>query len=967
MDALLVKIFATALVLSQVNTTPEKLSTQFDRNADQSKVVSLLRDGCAHMRKVLEIEDLNLDDLIATALQDPDSIAGGTAAFRGIKFTDLQNAYKTFCTNERVPDWGFDAGAVIDFYDKTMADLPDPMRLKGLKLPGATVMLDRKGGRFREVYDTDQRRISVPLSDIPDYVRKAFVSAEDKRFYEHAGIDERGLIRAVLADMGGNGHPQGASTITQQVVKNLLVGDEVSYDRKIREIILTSQVEHVLSKDEILELYLNTIYLGRNSWGVEMAARSYFGKSARDLTLAEAAMLAGLSKGPSYFSPDRYPDRMRERRAYVLRRMQEDGAITAEEAKQAQQATPSLIAYERPQRDFAFAFADQVIREARTLATANDVTAKTYTIRTTIDVPMQRGVEEALQEGLSRYERDAGRVRFQGPEANLGAVIARIEGDTNAAEAKGDAKAIDRRPAWQRALAEARLPLYDVHWTPAVMMDAGGNARRSSQLQVGLADGRIVPLSGDLAPVRGRLKADDVILVHVSEGRSRASTRAELRVRPEVQGAAVVLENKTGRILAMIGGFSYPLSQLNRVTQAQRQPGSAIKPLSYLAALENGLQPNTLIRDEPITFPPIGGRGDSWSPKNYEGGGSGIVTLRQALENSRNLATVHLLEGGIGTKPEQSLDRLCELALQLSIYRDCVHFYPFMLGAEPVRPIDLAAFYAAIAEEGARATPHTVEAIEQDGTLYRREAPQPAPVTAADRAAFYQLRSMLQGVVKRGTAHALAPISPYVAGKTGTTEDQNDAWFVGFTNDITIAVWVGYDNAGDSHRTLGDGATGAAVAAPIFQSIVEAAWNDGFPKSPLAPPSAEAMSQLSCKSADPDSGNSRRGSYGECLRIDAKGRPIDARYRLVSRERSYARGTPDNAKPRHVAPATNEAGRTTDANSSFGYGNQFGSWSHDTSGWGWHQPQPERQTPPHGVWSAPTSTRGYESGRDFRR
>jgi len=633
MDTLLAKIFATALTLSQVTNTPDAVRTKFDRIADKDTVVSLLRNECTHMRKVFEIEDLNLDDLIATVLEDPDSIAGGGVAFRGIKFADLQSAYRKFCTDEPVPDWDFDAASVIDFYNKAVADLPDPNRLKGIELPGATVMLDRKGGRFKEVAQTEQRRISIPLSEIPLHVQKAFVAAEDKRFYEHAGIDERGLIRAAVADLGQSGRPQGASTITQQVVKNLLVGDEVSYERKIREIILTTQVERLLGKDEILALYLNTIYLGRESWGIEMAARSYFGKSARDLTLAEGALLAGLPKGPSYFSPDRYPDRMRERRAYVLTRMAEDGAISAEEAAAAQKATPELIPYEKPQRDFGFYFADQAVREARTLAASNGVTPSSYTIDTTIDVPMQRGVEEALQEGLWRYERDAGRVRFQGAEANLAAAIARLEGAPRATDPKSasGSKTADHRPAWQRALAQARLPLYDVHWTPAVLLPTENPKRRSERLEVGLPDGRIMPLSGDLGAIRGRVKPYDVVLVHVSESKSRSAARAELRVRPQVQGAAVVIENATGRILAMTGGFSYPLSQLNRVTQAQRQPGSAIKPLSYLAALQNGLEPDTLIHDMPITLAPISGRRgeESWSPKNYEGGGSGIVTLRQ--------------------------------------------------------------------------------------------------------------------------------------------------------------------------------------------------------------------------------------------------------------------------------------------------------------------------------------------------
>jgi membrane carboxypeptidase/penicillin-binding protein len=408
----------------------------------------------------------------------------------------------------------------------------------------------------------------------------------------------------------------------------------------------------------------------------------------------------------------------------------------------------------------------------------------------------------------------------------------------------------------------------------------------------------------------------------------------------------VVLENATGRILAMTGGFSYPLSQLNRATQAQRQPGSAIKPLSYLAALENGLQPNTLIRDEPITFPPVGGGRieDSWSPKNYEGGSRGILTLRQALENSRNLATVHLLNGGIEAKPERSLDRLCALALELSIYRDCVRYYPFVLGAQPVRPIDLAAFYAAIANEGVRPTPHAVESIEQDGVSYEREAPPPVSPNAADRAAFYQLKTMLQGVVRRGTARAMAPLAPYVAGKTGTTEDENDTWFVGFTNEITVAVWVGYDNASDTHRTLGGGATGASVAVPIFESIVDAAWKLGMSKTALAPPSAEAKRELACNSFDPESSKSRRQGSGECLRLDEKGRAMDARYRLVSRDSIYVKRSPDDE-------GSGDWGHWREPGAyALGSGGHSGGWSRDWFG-GWRRDdQPGWQSQPRGFW-----------------
>jgi penicillin-binding protein 1A len=851
---------------------------------------------------------------------------------------------------------------VIDFYNKTLAGLPDPARLKGLELPGATVMLDGKGGRFREVFDADQRRISVPLSEIPPEVQKAFVAAEDKRFSLRSGggqalLSARRHRRARVDSCRGRKY--GAAWAA---AGRLLVGDEVSYDRKMREIVLTFRLERVLNKDEILELYLNTIYLGRSSWGVEMAARSYFGKSVKDLDLSEAAMLAGLPKGPSYFSPDRYPDRIRERRAYVLGRMQEDGAITAEAAAAARDKMPMLIAFEKPQRDFGFHFADQATREARTLAATNGVTSKSYTILTTIDVPLQRSVEEALQEGLSRYERDTGRVRFLGPEANLDAAIARMESapkaETKTTDSKAaDSKAADKRPAWQRALANARLPLYDVHWVPAVVLETQSGKR--DVLQVGLADGRMLPLAGATGAIARTIKLHDVVLVRVIESKGKSGGRAELRVRPEVQGTAIVLDNKTGRILAMAGGFSYPLSQLNRATQAQRQPGSAIKPLSYLAARENGLQPNTLIRDEPITLPPVGGgHAEGWSPKNYEGGGSGIVTLRQALENSRNLATVHLLDGGIAAKPEQSLDRLCALAQELSIYRDCVRFYPFVLGVQPVRPIDLAAFYAAIANEGVRPVPHAVDAIEQNGVTYGRTAPPPASPSADDRAAFYQLKTMMQGVLQRGTARVLAPLAPYAAGKTGTTEDENDTWFVGFTNQITAAVWVGYDNAGDTHRTLGEGATGASVAAPIFGSIVEAAWNHGMSKTALALPSAGAKSALACNS-DSDTGRSRRLGGGECLRLDPKGRAMDARYRLVSRDSAsreiYARRAP--ADERSGGWGWREPGGYAGNSAAGGYGAYGNSgssagWSRDGAG-GWHRdaqsgwPQPQRG----GFWS----------------
>jgi penicillin-binding protein 1A len=925
MDPLLVKIFATALTFSQVATAPDAVRIQFDPVRDNPQVVSLLRAGCAQMRKAFDVEDLNIDDLIATAMDDPEAIAGGNAAFKGINIRDLHTAYRQFCKNETVAGSPVDIGAVIDFYNKTLADLPDHTRLKGLKLPGATLVMDGKGQRFAEIFEPDQRRVWVALDEVPAHVRNAFVAAEDKRFFEHKGIDERALIRAFIGNLAQSGRPQGGSTITQQVIKNLLVGEDVTYERKMREMVLASRVENTLTKAEILELYLNSTYLGRGSWGIEMAARSYFGKSAKALTLREGALLAALTKGPNYYNPDRHPARVQERLAYVLGRMQEDGAITADEAKPSQNAMPAMVAYERVRRDSGFHFTDHLAREAKTVAGLDALTADSYTVRSTIQPELQRATEAALQEGLARFEIESGRVQFQAAEANLADVVRRLEAErkpagksvpaeapelailqppparagqksapSKSAQKSAPERAAPRsppeKPVWQTALEGVRLPLYDVHWSAAVVLDRSGKAGEG--LRVGLADGRVLPLSVARASIHRALRSYDVVFVHVTDPKGK-SPRAELRVRPLVQGAALALENKTGRILAMAGGFSYPLSQLNRVTQSQRQPGSALKPLTYLAALQAGLQPNTLVRDEEITLPPMGGDRrardqDYWTPKNYDGGSAGVVTLRRALENSKNLATVNLLEGGIDSDPERSFNRICGLALEAQIYRDCVRYYPFVLGAQPVRPIDLAAFYASITNEGVRPSPYAIDSIEHQGKTVYRHVPRGSANagSAESRAAFYQLKTMLQGVLQRGTARAIGALAPYVAGKTGTTDGENDAWFVGFTNDVTVAVWVGYDNADGRRRTLGSGQTGASVAIPIFEPIIQAVWVHHAPKTALNPPSPEAQRLLVARPIDLSSGDAVGNGGGrgfvEYFRRDRSGEAVDTQFRLVS-------------------------------------------------------------------------------------
>jgi membrane carboxypeptidase/penicillin-binding protein len=893
-------MFATALAMSQVTAQDHRIKTEFDATLDQPAVAQILRDGCAHMRKAFDIEDVNLDDLISTAMEDPQAMAGEVKAFKGVEFNDLFTAYREFCKNEKVENSPVDLSEVIAFYNKALADLPDDAKLKDVKPAGAYAVMDGKGERYAEVFEAEQRRIFVPLSEIPDYVQKAFVAAEDKRFFQHHGVDERGIIRAFITNIAEPGRPQGGSTITQQVAKNLLVGDDVTYERKMREMIVASRLEDIYSKQQILELYLNAIYLGRGSWGIEMAARSYFGKSAKDLTLAEAAMLAGITKGPNYYNPERHPDRAQERKSYVLGRMQAENFISAEQVREATDATPQLAAYERTRRDSGFQFLDQVAREAKSL-NIDVLHSPGLSIKSTIRPDLQRATELALQEGLARYEAMTGRARFTGPEANLSEAVAKI----GPVAAGGE-------PAWQQALESARLPLYDVHWTPVVVL--GG---RKNGIQVGLADGRMLPLHG-AGGVARRLQTYDVVYARVSEHGKVA--RADLRIRPTVQGAAIVLDNNTGAILAMSGGFSYPLSQLNRATQSQRQPGSTLKPFSYLAALKKGVQPNTVVRDMPITLPPIyngpignsdGSRltimadptdKDFWSPKNYAGGGGGVSTLRRALENSKNLVTANLLDGVIDYPPEDSLQRVCELTQEAQVYKDCVRYYPFVLGAQPARLVDMAAFYAAIATEGARPPPHVIESVVQNGHAVYKANTSPVWLGSADRVAFYQLKTMLQGVVARGTANAIKSLSPYVGGKTGTSDNENDAWFIGFSNDVTVGVWVGYDNADGHRRTLGGGMTGAKVAIPVFEPIMQAVWADYAPKTPLSGPSLVAGRQMvnvpiELYSGDPVPSRTP-GAFVEHIRKDASGEIADTQYQFVSREeagslRNYANGGGD--------------------------------------------------------------------------
>ena len=501
METLLVKMFAIVLALSQVAITPDAVRTQFDRTRDQAQVVGLLQAGCTHMRKAFDIEDINLDELITTALDDPQALTGEIKAFRGLNFGDLHTAYREFCKKEQMPKPAVDLGDVIDFYNKAAANLPDHNKLRGLKLPGASIVLDGKGHRFAEVFEENQRRVWVGLADIPELVRNAFIAAEDKRFYEHKGVDERGLIRAFIANLAGSRRPQGGSTITQQVVKNLLVGDDLSYERKVREMIVASRLEQALSKDEILELYLNFVFLGRGAWGIEMAAQSYFGKSATELTLEEGAMLAGLTKGPNYYSPTVIRAAPEERLAYVLNRMQEDGAIGPGQASRKLPERPAFVAY-KPRRDFGFHFSDQIAREAKAAAGIYGAFHHQHAIAA------RAGGGAAGRSVALRAQRRTGLVSIA--EGNLGAAIRRIEAKRQATD-----KTRPGSRRWRACDCRSTTCIGWRRWCSKSRTAAG--CARASRLER-----RSHPaLSIDNGTAQKKLALHDVVFVRVTEGKSR--------------------------------------------------------------------------------------------------------------------------------------------------------------------------------------------------------------------------------------------------------------------------------------------------------------------------------------------------------------------------------------------------------------------------------------------------------------
>jgi penicillin-binding protein 1A len=704
--------------------------------------------------------------------------------------------------------------------------LPEYSQLEDYEPPVVT-RVHGGDGRLLAEYATE-RRVFVPIDAMPKRVIKAFLSAEDKNFYSHPGVDFISLASAMVDNIrnyGTNRRPRGASTITQQVAKNFLLTNEISIERKAKEAILAFRIERTLTKDRILELYLNEIYLGFGSYGVAAAALNYFDKSLDELTIAEVAYLAALPKAPNNYHPIRRLDAAISRRNWVIEQMARNGFIAAAQAEQAQ-AEPLKVKPPSATEFVAAAyFTEEVRRELMERFGEKGVYGGGLSVRTTVDPRLQRIADDALRSGLMGYDRRHG---WRGP-------VHRIPVVAGWGDALGDLE----KPAgmlanWKMAVVlvverqVARigfpdgtlgtLPLAELRWARA--------------WQENQSLGPSVKTAGDV------LAKGDVILVEPvvenDEGEKYPSGSFALRQIPDVGGAIVALDPHTGRVLAMSGGWDYEMSEFNRATQASRQPGSAFKPFVYLAALDNGFTPATRILDAPFVIDQGAGLG-KWKPANYTKEFYGPSAMRLGIEKSRNLMTVRLAQT-IG------MDKVTEYARRFGVVESMPPHRSMALGAGETTLLKLTTGYAMLVNGGKRITPSLIDRVQdRNGRTVFRHDDRPcegcttshwenAPVPevpdlrdqVADPTSAYQMVEMLEGVVQRGTGRRIAELGRPLAGKTGTTNDNVDTWFIGFSPDLVVGAFVGFDTP----RTLGRSDTGSNVAAPLFKSFMADALKD---------------------------------------------------------------------------------------------------------------------------------------------
>ncbi|MCF8470410.1 MAG: penicillin-binding protein 1A [Parvibaculum sp.] len=749
-------------------------------------------------------------------------------------------------------------------------DLPDYTRLANYEPPVMTRVHAGDGELIGEF--ARERRLYVPISAIPPRVVAAFLSAEDKNFYSHGGVDAMGIMRAVydnIINVLRDRRLVGASTITQQVAKNFLLSSDVTLDRKLREALIAIRLEHAFSKDQILELYLNEIYLGVGSYGVAAAALNYFDKSLDELTVAEAAYLASLPKGPNNYHPYRFHDRAVARRDWVISRMEEERYITQYEAAEAR-STPldvTLRARGVQIRDASY-FVEQVRRELLQKYGEQKLYEGGLSVRTTIDTHLQKIVAAELHDGLVAYDRRHGW--------------------------RGAVKKLEEGENWQDALAAMEVPSDLEPWTLATVLavaptevtigirplrEPGGTfAEEIVKGKIPLAEMtwarptvNKIYLGPEVKSPRDVVSVGDVVWVspQYKDAKNRNGEKTPdhyaLEQIPAVNGAALAMDPHTGRVLAMQGGFSFGLSEFNRAVQALRQPGSAFKPFVYAAALDKGFTPVSLVLDAPLVLDQGGDLG-LWKPENYERTFHGPSTLRFGLEHSRNVMTVRLAQY-IGPKT------ISAYARRFGIADDMPPVLSMALGAGETTLMRLIGAYAILDNGGKRVTPTLIDRVQDrfGRTIYRQDD-RPCPECSGDWEAAvadaqaaqrdlsgppqlpdnreqvespqtaYQMTSLLEGVVQRGTGSAAKAVGVPLAGKTGTTNDGRDAWFIGFSPNLVVGVFVGFDEP----TPLGRAETGGRAAAPIFAGIMKRAVGNK-PAIPFRMPPGISLVKVNAK------------------------------------------------------------------------------------------------------------------------
>ena len=693
------------------------------------------------------------------------------------------------------------AGAGFMIYQKLAADLPQVAELENYQPSLVTKVYDRYGELIADFFI--EKRILVPLDDVPVHVRQATIAAEDRRFYSHGGVDTWSILRAAWVNFQARSTREGASTITQQVARTLFLNRERTIARKVREAILARRIEQRYSKDQILEIYLNQIFYGHNAYGIEAAAQLYFGKSAKDLTLSEGALIAGLPPSPNSYSPLKNFQRSIQRRDHVLSRMVEAGYLTPDQAQAAQQEP--IVVHPPPLRVHkAFYFVEYVRQYLEEQYGPTALYRGGFAVETTLDMRLQQIAEHTLQQGLVALDKRYG--IYQGP-------IRRLE---FTGDATTDAKMVDAvtRPeeGETRVREGERLPGVVLAVRDAVAMVAIKNTRGVLPPAGHSWVRQIDPeLSAELR--RQLFRRGDVIQVRVTrvDPTGKSHTLA-LEQHPLVQGALLAMDVGSGHVLAMVGGYDFTKSQFNRAVQALRQPGSSFKPLIYTAALEEGMMPASMVLDAPLTSDIAGAKG--WRPENYDGKYHGPITLRSALTHSRNLATVHILaKVGVPTA--------CATVKRLGITSP-VRCYPSMaLGALGVTLMELTAAYGTFANGGIYNEPVVItKIVDRKGKVLLERFQDARQATSPEVA--YLMTSMMQSVIQHGTARALRVFGRPAAGKTGTTNDYDDAWFMGYTPELVAGVWVGRDD----HDPLGEGETGGKVAAPIWLEFMKEAMKD---------------------------------------------------------------------------------------------------------------------------------------------